>query len=169
MTNESVWLLVATKARAEAVAAEHLARQGFGVCAPQLRVKKRRRGQWQWVVEPLFPGYVFVQLTLGEQDIAPIRSTVGCRGLVRFGGTPQPVPEVIISPLLAMNDQPVALDSALKAGDRVRIEEGAFAGLEAVFTLPKGEDRVQVLIDILGGTQRIVLDKEAISRVDPSG
>jgi transcriptional antiterminator RfaH len=68
-----------------------------------------------------------------------------------------------------MNDQPVALDSALKAGDRVRIEEGAFAGLEAVFTLPKGEDRVQVLIDILGGTQRIVLDKEAISRVDPSG
>jgi len=166
MTNESVWLLVATKARAEAVAAEHLARQGFGVCAPQLRVKKRRRGQWQWVVEPLFPGYVFVQLTLGEQDIAPIRSTVGCRGLVCFGGTPQPVPEVIISPLLAMNDQPVALDSALKAGDRVRIEEGPFRGIEAIFDMPRGEDRVQVLITALGGQQRIVVGSDAISRDD---
>ena len=166
MTDEQVWLLVATKPRAEAVAAEHLARQGFGVCAPELRLKKRRRGQWQWVEEPLFPGYVFVQVAMGHQDTAPIRSTVGCRGLVRFGAAPQPVPLGVMTPLLALKDQPTTLDATLEHGDRVRIEEGPFIGLEAVFDMPKGEDRVQVLIEVLGGAQRIVLERDGISQIE---
>ena len=80
------WLLVATKPRAEAAAQQHLERQGFQVCLPQVILRKRKQGKWQQCTEPMFPGYGFVGVVLGEDDIAPIRSPVGCLQVVRFGG-----------------------------------------------------------------------------------
>ena len=157
------WFLVATKPRAEALARQHLERQGYGLCAPQLRLKKRQRGAWKSVIEPLFPGYVFVKLTLGAGDTAPIRSTVGCLGLVRFGGIPLPVPEGIMQPFLEADEQTIDLARQWRPGDVVRIEEGPLAGLEAVFAMAKGRDRVEVLIHALGSQQRVSIDKQAIS------
>ena len=80
------WLLVATKPRSEFVARQHLERQGFEVCLPQITLRKRRQGTWQQVTEPMFPGYVFVGLEMDSQSIAPIRSTRGCSHVVKFGG-----------------------------------------------------------------------------------
>ena len=107
---EPTWFLVATKPRAEAQAQLHLERQAYRVCAPKIEVKRRRRGVWQQVVEPLFPGYVFVQVVLGEQDIAPIRSTVGCLSIVHFGGCPSKVPDAVMRPFLALGDAPFLVD-----------------------------------------------------------
>jgi transcriptional antiterminator RfaH len=86
------WLLVATKSRSEFIARQQLERQGFQVCLPQITLRKRKQGTWQQVTEPMFPGYVFVAVVLGEHDIAPIRSTVGCLQVVRFGGHLIPLP-----------------------------------------------------------------------------
>jgi len=163
LTAVTRWFLVATKPRAEALAKQHLERQGYGVCAPQLRVKKRQRGTWRGVIEPLFPGYVFVQLTLGADDPAPIRSTVGCRGLVRFGGIPLPVPEGTMQPFLEADAQPSDLTRQWQPGDVVRIEEGPLAGLEAVFAMAKGQDRVEVLLQALGSQQRLIVSPEVLS------
>ena len=81
------WLLAYTKPRQEALAEEHLRRQGFEVLCPQLRVQKLRRRKWTWVEEPLFPRYLFVGAT-DEQSWAPVRSTVGggLAGAVRWAG-----------------------------------------------------------------------------------
>ena len=53
-----------------------------------------------------------------------------------------------------------------KPGDTVRINEGPFSGLEAVFeqTL-KSSERVAVLLEILGRQTRIVLASETIAKV----
>ena len=68
----------------ERQALENLNRQGFGhpPATDQARTPPPRR--WQGTVEPLFPGYLFVQLDLGRQNTAPIRSTRGVIGMVRF-------------------------------------------------------------------------------------
>ena len=79
------WYVVATKLRQETVALQNLKRQSYEVFLPQITLRKRRRGKWQEVIEPLFPGYLFVALEAGVDDAAPIRSTLGCVGLVRFG------------------------------------------------------------------------------------
>lgn len=160
---EPRWFVVTTKPNSEALAKEHLGRQDFRVCAPQLRLKKRRRGKWLTVVEPLFPGYVFVELMLGLQDTAPIRSTIGCRELVRFNAMPTPVPEIVMQPLLQLNEKPAEIKKEFKSGDKVRIESGPFGGIEAVFQMQKGEDRVQVLIHVLGAERPLVVDEEDIS------
>jgi transcriptional antiterminator RfaH len=53
-----------------------------------------------------------------------------------------------------------------KPGDIVRINEGPFSGLEAVFEQKlKGSERVAVLLDILGRQTRIVLPSETIAKI----
>ena len=163
---EPRWFVVTTKPNSEALATEHLGRQNFSVCAPQLRLKKRRRGKWQTVIEPLFPGYVFIELVLGLQDTTPIRSTIGCRELVRFNGAPTPVSDAVMRPLLQLGETPVEFRKNLKPGDKVRIESGPFSGIDTVFQMPKGIDRAQVLIQIFGAERTVDVDAEDISATD---
>ena len=40
-------------------------------------------------------------------------------------------------------------------GERVRVESGPFEGLEAVFDKSRGQDRVQVLVTVLGGLRAV--------------
>ena len=160
------WYPVATKPRSEQLAAVHLRRQGYRVLAPTVTLRKRRRDGWQQVTEAMFPGYLFVALTLGSDDVGPIRSTVGCRGLVRFGTEHVPVPDPVMAPLLALGEQPLDAAKEFNTGDKVRIEQGPFAGVHAIFTAKKGSDRVQLLIELLGAQQSVVVDTRWVAAAD---
>ena len=160
--NDLSWLLVATKPRSEFVARLHLERQGFEVCLPQITLRKRRQGKWQQVTEPMFPGYVFVGVVLGEHDIAPIRSTQGCRQVVRFGGQLSPIPQAVMRPLVSYDTAPKQHSPMLNAGQAVCIEAGPFAGLEAVFERPQGADRVLLLVRVLGEVRPVAVPAETV-------
>ena len=151
------WYVVATKTREEQKARINLERQGYSVFLPKVSLKKRRKGHWQVVTESLFPGYLFVALELGEDDPAPIRSTVGCIGLVRFAHAYTPVPGELIGSLQAIESETNAVEAPFKPGDKVRFVSGPFAGIEAVFDIARGGDRAQVLIEMLGRVQRITV------------
>ena len=155
-----LWYTVATKSRDEAVAKANLERQGYEVFLPTIGLKKRRRGRWTLVVEPLFPGYLFVSLVMGADDPAPIRSTLGCVGLVRFGHTYSPVPGEIIATLQASASVAVSgdADQPFTTGDKVRLVSGPFAGIEAVFDMARGADRARILLELLGKVQRVTVD-----------
>ena len=167
-TNLRAWYVVATKPRQEAVAHQHLMRQGYSTLLPTLHFKKRRRGKWQQVTEPMFPGYVFVGLEPGTDDMAPIRSTQGCRDLVRFGQQPAVVHEDIVKALQMVNSaQGASSDEAtnpFSPGDVVLIEDGPFQGLSAVYCMIRGADRVQVLITLLGRAQHLNLHINSVSK-----
>lgn len=156
------WLLVATKPRSEFVARQHLESQGFRVCMPLAAFRKRKQGKWRQVTEPMFPGYVFVGVTLGEHDIAPIRSTRGCRELVRFGGQLVPLPESVMQSFASHDQAPKVVNPVLEKGQKVRIERGVFAGLEAVFERPRGEARVQLLLTVLGHLRSVLVPAGSI-------
>lgn len=161
-TDDTSWLLVATKPRSEFVAQQHLERQGFKVCLPQITLRKRKQGIWQQVTEPMFPGYVFVCVLLGQHDIAPIRSTVGCLHVVRFGGQLVLLPASVMRTLLSYDQSPLNRAKAFRAGERLRVESGPFEGLEAVFDKPRGQDRVQVLVTVLGGVRPVEVAAKAL-------
>jgi transcriptional antiterminator RfaH len=161
----ALWYAVATKPRREADARLNLARQGYSVCLPQITLRKRRRGQWGLVTEAMFPGYLFVALVKGVDDPAPIRSTIGCYGLVRSGSVAVPVPDEVMVPLLALDGRSADARQGFAFGERVRFEAGPFAGLEAIFQMPKGEDRAQVLIALLGQQRSLVVDSANIGPV----
>jgi transcriptional antiterminator RfaH len=159
-----LWYAVATKARDEAIAKANLERQDYQVFLPTISLKKRRRRRWMPVTEPLFPGYFFVSLVLGADDPAPIRSTVGCIGLVRFGQTHTPVPASLIAALKGTSEGAYDTLWPLNQGDKVRLIAGPFAGIEAVFDMPRGDDRAQVFLELLGKVQRLTVDQDDLSK-----
>ena len=161
----ALWYAVATKPRREDEARINLTRQGYSVCLPQITLRKRRRGQWGLVTEAMFPGYLFVALVPGIDDPAPIRSTIGCHGLVRNGLEAVPVPNEVMAPLLALGERSADVIQGFSFGDKVRFEAGPFAGLEAIFQMPKGDDRAQVLIALLGQQRPVVVDAGDIGPV----
>jgi len=159
-----LWYAVVTKVRDEAIAKANLERQDYQVFLPTISLKKRRRGRWVPVTEPLFPGYLFVSLVLGADDPAPIRSTVGCLGLVRFGQTHIPVPSSLIAALKGTSEGAVDAPLPFNQGDKVRLIAGPFTGIEAVFDMPRGDDRAEVLLELLGKVQRLTVNQNDLSQ-----
>ncbi len=163
------WYAVFTKPRQEHVAEEHLERQAFTVWLPRLEHSVRHRGRWVDRIEPLFPRYLFLQADAADQDLSTIRSTRGVTGLVRQGIEPAVVPEQVISFLRETADPESGLHhigspARFKRGDRVRVIEGPFEGLEGVLLKEKGEERVLVLLAILGGERNVALSTQQLMR-----
>jgi transcriptional antiterminator RfaH len=163
------WYAVYTKPRQEALAEEHLGRQGFHVWFPRALRSRRRRGRWRDLAEALFPRYLFIQLDLQRDNAAPIRSTLGVSGMVRRGDWPAVVPDAVIDGLQAAADPETGLHRLtprpLVRGDRVAVLEGPFQGLEGIFRAASGTERVTILLDILGGSSRVSLSRHCVARV----
>ncbi len=161
-----IWLAVHTQPRQEEVAEKHLRQQGFAVFLPRLRQRKRRGTRWQWVVGPLFPRYLFIQVELGRQSTASIRSTRGVIGLVRFGQELVPVDPSIIHFLMDHQDPELAaqVDDAWphRPGDRVEIADGPFSGLSGIYQISDDVARATLLIEILGRKAEVVVDRQSL-------
>lgn len=149
------WYLIHTKPTREGVAELNLRRQGYQVYYPRLLRSVRIRGRWADRVTPLFPRYLFLGLAVGQQEIGPVRSTLGVANVVRFGNDYTPVPDAVVEDLRMRADRETGLHrlhdhAAFKKGTRVRIVDGAFDGLEGVFHRQSGDERVVLLLGLLG-------------------
>ena len=160
---QHAWYLVHTKARQEDTAITNLQRQNFRCYMPMLYVEKVRRGKPVVVAEPMFPSYVFVQLdTSGQgQSWSPIRSTLGVRELVKFGGHPPKVDAELITALHEREQLQQSNPQALfAAGDKVVITDGPFAGIEAIYQTADAERRSMILLSML--------NKPVAMRIEPA-
>jgi transcriptional antiterminator RfaH len=156
------WFVLHTKPRQEAVAQAQLERQGYPVYYPRLCLPRLRRSRWSDVIEPLFPRYLFVGLEVGEQAMAPVRSTRGVSAVLRFGDRYAEVPAALIEALRDRADESglhVLADSGFRKGDRLHIIAGPFEGFDAVFECERGADRARVLLEFLGASTAVTLPK----------
>ncbi len=116
--------------------------------------------------ESLFPRYVFIQTDPSVQSLEPVRSTRGVTTIVRFGGIPAQVPDAVIQQIRAridLEDGFVRLAAPdLAPGTKVRINEGPFSGLDAIFAARQGEDRVRLLLTMLGAEREVVLPRSVL-------
>ncbi|MCR2745189.1 transcription termination/antitermination protein NusG [Limnobacter parvus] len=163
------WYVMYTKPRQEAVALDHLQRQNYTVFYPQARVQKRKAGQGSvQVVEPLFPRYMFVNLEVGVDDFSKLRSTKGCMDLVKFGGKPAIVPGDLIDLIQNQTDDENILNLAalndLEVGGVVRVAEGPFEGLMGTIAKKKSEERVIVLLHVLGAERSVELSRNQVDK-----
>lgn len=170
MENEAIerWYAVCCKPRQEAIAEENLLRQGFHVYLPRIRIRQRRRGQWLDAVEVLFPRYIFIRIDPMQRSTAPVRSTRGVVGLVRFGGQPAVVPDAVMDALLQREDAASGLHldnrPLFSAGEAVKFVDGPLAGMEGVFTQQDGDKRVIVLLELLGKANKVRVSRDWIAR-----
>jgi transcriptional antiterminator RfaH len=160
------WFAVATKPRSEAIAEENLRRQGYECLWPRVARLLRGAGGMKQRVESLFPNYVFIRADPDSTSLAPVRSTRGALGLVRFGGEPSRVPNSVIARIRERID---ALDGMVRLrapelvpGQALRITEGPLGGWDAVFLTREGGDRVRLLLQLLGTSREVVLPTQQL-------
>jgi len=162
------WHLVHTKPRQEVCALQNLERQGYPCYLPLRPAERLRQGVLAISEEPLFPRYLFIRL--GHDDSArswaPIRSTRGVSRLVSFGSEPARVSDHLIDSLKAheatMRRDPLPL---FTPGERVRLTEGPFAGVEGIFREADGERRVMVLIEMLSRPVTVPVSASGLRKV----
>lgn len=159
------WYVVHTKPRKEAVAIDNLRRQGYAIYCPRIVRARHQRKSWRQVTEPLFPRYLFVQMSAGIDNFVPIRSTTGVVGLVSFGSRPAMIPSQVIA-AIQQQEQSISAHSAdrpnWKKGDIIQVIEGPFAGMNGIFEKVNDEQRVFILLDMLGRSNRISVDPNSI-------
>jgi transcriptional antiterminator RfaH len=164
-TSGARWYVVQCKPREDARALEHLERQGYTCFLPVLAVEKLRHRRKVEVSEPLFPGYLFISLNTVYDNWHSIRSTRGVLQLVRFNDYPVPVPDHIVHAIQVRAATQSARVPLLKPGERVRITEGCFSDLEAIYVANDGGERVVLLMKILHREQTLSFPLASIRKV----
>ena len=158
------WYLVQCKVGETLRALENLENQHYQCFMPLIRVERIRKNKRVILEEPLFPGYLFIHLDQIADDWHPIRSTRGVTRLVAFGGMPLAVDQSLVDELQSRCELQQALET-LQKGEKVRITEGPFRELEAVFDSFDGDERVVLLLNLLHRQQRIVVPANNIHKV----
>ena len=161
---ERRWFAANTRPRAERVALLNLARQGYRTVLPQQVRTVRHARKFHTVLEPLFPGYVFIELDPSRDRWRSVNGTRGIVALVTAGGDPVPVPEGAVAALQAMTDDGGVLraSASLQPGDAVILLSGPFANQLGTLERLSGKGRVQVLLDMMGTTVRIVSETKSL-------
>lgn len=152
------WYCIRTLPKHESIAGIHLRQSlGLDVFCPKLRFKKATRRGAVWFVEALFPGYIFSRFdwNTSAQSVA---GTPGVCRLVTFGDVVPVVPLEVIDLLQREFDDSGTrvVHEAIGVGDDVEIAGGPFHGFKGtVLRGMSGTGRVQVLVEMLGGLNRV--------------
>ena len=161
------WYLIHTKPRLEQCALENLQNQGYECFLPIIRVEKLRRGKLVEVDEPLFPRYFFIKLDTGKhaQSWHPIRSTKGVSRLVSFGQEPAKVSDDLVALIHEQCSTNAVQQRHFTPGETVQITDGAFVGLEAIYQMSDGEQRVMVLLNIMSKPVQLSLEPTEVRKI----
>ncbi|MEQ8193058.1 MAG: transcription termination/antitermination NusG family protein [Rhodospirillales bacterium] len=163
MTN---WYAVNTHVQSEEKAAWHLRNQGFEVYLPRYLKRRRHARKTDLIKAPLFPRYLFVAIDMCLHQWRSINSTVGVARLVCTGSDPAPVPAPIIENIRVRenDDGIVVVDprGRFKKGDAVRLLDGPFADVIGLFEGTTADERVMILLDLLGRQVKVRMKPELV-------
>lgn len=161
------WYLIHSKPRLESSALENLERQGYECFLPLITVEKLRRKALVLVSEPLFPRYLFIRLDASQQGKSwnPIRSTTGVSRLVSFGQVPAKIDEALVASIRESVSSATVHQRHFAPGEALRIQQGPFAGLEAIYQMPDGDSRVMVLVEMLSKQVSLSIEPAGVSKM----
>ncbi len=163
------WYAVYTKPQREDWAQLNLNNMGIPTLLPKYRSQDRRK---RTRVRPLFPRYLFVQLDLEVPGWASVRYARGVSQLIGFreDNLPSPIPEDVIDAIRRRQDEEgliklVETEPMFQHGEAVRIVNGAFEGLDGIFSkhLKDGE-RVIVLLQLMERWVQVTLHVDQLKK-----
>ena len=157
------WYLLQTKFRQERKAAQELKQQNINVFLPLYRFEKLIQGVRVTKAEPLFSRYLFIELDTKNTNWTSIRSTRGVSKFVEFGNGASIVDPLIIESLHNMESQ--TEESYLTHGEKIRVVNGAFEGLEGIYQATNGLARSYILMELMQQDQIISIDNQLIEKI----
>ena len=159
------WYLVQLKPNGHRLAKANLERQGFKAFLPLQNVTKRSAHKFVESLVQLFPGYMFVELDTVQNAWRKVNSTLGVARIVSLAGAPTPVPDDIVNEFISRCDGEGILrpTQGFEAGQDVQVLRGPFANFVAKVEEISPDQRVWILIDLLGQSSRISVAKDSIA------
>ena len=163
----TTWFLAQLKPNCAQIAQKNLIRQGFDTFLPMEEETRQRNGKFVTATRPLFPGYIFVAFDVAKGLWRSVNATHGIMKLVSFGKEPAPVPRDLVSQLMLGCDTSGKLlpPKLLTPGDQVMLTNGPFANFAAEVQKIAPDQRVWVLMDIMGAQTRVAVDASQIKAV----
>ena len=167
INNGSSWWVVQTKPQAEFTARQNLENQGLTCYCPLFKSERIRGRQLKIITSPLFPRYVFVKADLtAHKNVHIIRSTIGVSQLLKIGEVPTKVTCQLIYELKKIESEKLTqAKSYFKPGDIVKIKEGLYQDIEAVYQMNDGMNRAIVLLSIINKETPLRINKKALKKV----
>ena len=135
---------------------------GYKIYQPLLREQRRSYGRKIIVTPPLFPSYLFIWVVRGWWDA---RWAAGVRCLIMDGEVPARVPDAVISEIKSRERNGfVELPKArgLTPGMRVKVLRGPLQTQIGLLAALRPHERVLVLLQLLGGQQRVELARSSV-------
>jgi transcriptional antiterminator RfaH len=164
------WYAANTKPRTERQLAMALQQRGVETFLPETTVitvnQKRRKA-------PFFPSYLFMRVDLATDNPALWRWAPGLRHLVTYGIRPASIPDEVINlirvKLHELESGGSRLAHPFEPGDVVRIKDGPFRDVLAIFDGPSTpSERVHVLMGALNNSVRVRIAASALEKAQGS-
>jgi len=162
----SAWYAVHTHPQSEDKAVRNLINQGFEVYLPKFLKRRRHARKTELIKAPLFPRYLFVKIDINLHRWPSINSTHGVQYLVCAGSNPSAIQSEIIEEFQRHENKNgiIIIDprERYKKGDPVRLLDGPFADVIGMFDSATDDQRVMILLDLMGRRVRVKLKPEFV-------
>ena len=162
------WYVAQTKPKAEKRACHWLGMKNIEVFIPKMEVKKRRRRSMMPVVEPVFPGYIFVRMVPAAASWQKLNWTPGIKRVLAFDGIPSEVPEAVVAELRRRSVEKgfIQRGPEFSKGEIVQVTDGPLKGLVGVIEEARpGKERINILLNILSNPTRVQTNASELQKV----
>ena len=162
-TRASEWFAITVKPRFDKSVARTLESKGFETFVPLYKKHHHYAARSKESELPLFPGYVFCRFNVLSR--LPILTTPGVTQILGTGNRPIPLSETEITALKTAIDARVLLQPFpfLQVGQRVRIEEGALAGVVGIVLRLKHPMRLVLSVTLLQRSVLLEIDGQQVN------
>lgn len=150
------WMAAHTKPRQEKSLARELLKQHVPFYLPVVRKTAIMGGRRRTSMAPLFAGYVF--LFAAEEERVRSLTTNRIVRTITVEDEDQFLFDLRQLRQLIAANAPLTIESRLGPGNRVRVRQGAFAGLEGQVLKRRGETRLLVSINFLQQGASVEID-----------
>jgi transcription antitermination factor NusG len=166
---KSFWYAVTTRSRQEKVAASILGSLGIRHLLPLTTEVHRWSDRKQTVSLPLFPGYLFVNITQSSETRLHVLKVPGIVNFVGSPHGPAAIPEREIDSVRAVLSHGVECFPSpfLTAGTRVRIVQGVLTGIEGTFIRAGRDSKLIISIEMIQRSLAVNVRSCDIEQVSP--
>ncbi len=147
------WFALYVKSRHEFLTSFELKRKGIETFLPSVTRISHWKDRKKLIEFPLFPGYIFVNISPASEDFLNVLKTKGVVTFVSLNpGVPTPVSDSDIKSLklIIESGQEIDIYPNLKEGTRIMIKRGPLTGAEGILKRKENQHLFLVNIDILG-------------------
>lgn len=160
------WYAVYTYPRHERSVADQLDSKSVEAFLPTFTHQSRWKDRRVELARPLFPGYVFTRIGLGERlKIVSVPSVIR---ILSFNGRLASISDQEIETIRLCVTRGAALEPHpfFEVGERVRVHSGAFAGAEGIVIHQKNRCKVLISIGLIQQSVALEIDSSQLEYVD---